>query len=324
MKLVVANAPHVRSNDSVRKIMIDVLIALMPAVIGAVIFFGWYSLIMCIIGAFFAEFLEIFIIRVLRKQKNFKPDGSATVTGLLLALNLSPIAPWWLILIGVMIAIGVAKQAFGGIGQNFFNPALVGRAFLLMSFPTYMTTWVAPKIPPSKMPWDVLTSATPLGILKEQGFSKAIESSGYWNLFVGNVGGCIGETSALLLLIGFAYLVVRKRVTLTIPSTYIGTVFLVASVMYLVSPERFGSPLFHILSGGLFLGALFMATDMVTSPMTLKGQAIFGIGCGVITMIIRLFAGYPEGVSLSILIMNGLVPLIDRVTKPRVFGEVKT
>jgi len=279
---------------------------------------------MCIIGAFFAEFLEIFIVRILRKQKNFKPDGSATVTGLLLALNLSPIAPWWLILIGVMVAIGVAKQAFGGIGQNFFNPALVGRAFLLMSFPTYMTTWVAPKIPFSKMPWDVVTSATPLGILKEQGFSKAIESSGYWNLFIGNVGGCIGETSALLLLIGFAYLVVRKRVTLTVPSTYIGTVFLVASVMYLINPERFGSPLFHILSGGLFLGALFMATDMVTSPMTLKGQAIFGVGCGVITMVIRLFAGYPEGVSLSILIMNGLVPLIDRATKPRVFGEVKT
>ncbi len=324
MKLVVANAPHVRTDDSVRKIMIDVLIALMPAVIGAVIFFGWYSLIMCIIGAFFAEFLEIFIVRILRKQKNFKPDGSATVTGLLLALNLSPIAPWWLILIGVMVAIGVAKQAFGGIGQNFFNPALVGRAFLLMSFPTYMTTWVAPKIPFSKMPWDVVTSATPLGILKEQGFSKAIESSGYWNLFIGNVGGCIGETSALLLLIGFAYLVVRKRVTLTVPSTYIGTVFLVASVMYLINPERFGSPLFHILSGGLFLGALFMATDMVTSPMTLKGQAIFGVGCGVITMVIRLFAGYPEGVSLSILIMNGLVPLIDRATKPRVFGEVKT
>ncbi|RKX37987.1 MAG: electron transporter RnfD [Thermotogae bacterium] len=324
MKLVVANAPHVRTDDSVRKIMIDVLIALMPAVIGAVIFFGWYSLIMCIIGAFFAEFLEMFIVRILRKQKNFKPDGSATVTGLLLALNLSPIAPWWLILIGVMVAIGVAKQAFGGIGQNFFNPALVGRAFLLMSFPTYMTTWVAPKIPFSKMPWDVVTSATPLGILKEQGFSKAIESSGYWNLFIGNVGGCIGETSALLLLIGFAYLVVRKRVTLTVPSTYIGTVFLVASVMYLINPERFGSPLFHILSGGLFLGAFFMATDMVTSPMTLKGQAIFGIGCGVITMVIRLFASYPEGVSLSILIMNGLVPLIDRATKPRVFGEVKT
>ncbi|MCD6102972.1 MAG: RnfABCDGE type electron transport complex subunit D [Thermotogaceae bacterium] len=324
MKLVVANAPHVRTDDSVRKIMIDVIIALMPAVIGAVIFFGWYSLIMCIIGAFFAEFLEMFIVRILRKQKNFKPDGSATVTGLLLALNLSPIAPWWLILIGVMVAIGVAKQAFGGIGQNFFNPALVGRAFLLMSFPTYMTTWVAPKIPFSKMPWDVVTSATPLGILKEQGFSKAIEGSGYWNLFIGNVGGCIGETSALLLLIGFAYLVVRKRVTLTVPSTYIGTVFLVASVMYLINPERFGSPLFHILSGGLFLGALFMATDMVTSPMTLKGQAIFGIGCGVITMVIRLFAGYPEGVSLSILIMNGLVPLIDRATKPRVFGEVKT
>jgi len=324
MKLVVANAPHVRTDDSVRKIMIDVIIALMPAVIGAVIFFGWYSLIMCIIGAFFAEFLEMFIVRILRKQKNFKPDGSATVTGLLLALNLSPIAPWWLILIGVMVAIGVAKQAFGGIGQNFFNPALVGRAFLLMSFPTYMTTWVAPKIPFSKMPWDVVTSATPLGILKEQGFSKAIESSGYWNLFIGNVGGCIGETSALLLLIGFAYLVVRKRVTLTVPSTYIGTVFLVASVMYLINPERFGSPLFHILSGGLFLGAFFMATDMVTSPMTLKGQAIFGIGCGVITMVIRLFASYPEGVSLSILIMNGLVPLIDRATKPRVFGEVKT
>lgn len=324
MKLLVKDAPHIRSNDSVRKIMIDVLIALLPAVIGAAIFFGWYALFLCAIGAVVAELVEWFIVRVLRKQKDFMPDLSAAVTGLLLAMNLPPTVPWWLLLIGILVAISVAKQAFGGIGQNIFNPALVGRVFLLISFPTLMTRWINPVQFFSTTPWDAISSATPLGILKQQGFSKAISAFSYTDLFLGNIGGCIGETSTLLLIIGFLYLWYRGRVNPVIPASYIGTVFLFASVMYFVNPEKFGSPLFHILTGGLFLGALFMATDMVTSPMTLKGQAIFGLGCGITTMVIRYFAGYPEGVSLAILLMNAVTPLIDRAFKPRVFGEVKS
>lgn len=324
MKLITKDAPHIRSEDTVRNIMIDVLIALGPAVAGAALFFGWYALFLCVFGAFAAEMIEWFIVKVLRKQKEFVPDFSAAVTGLLLAMNLPPTAPWWLLLIGIIIAIGIAKQAFGGIGQNIFNPALVGRIFLLISFPTLMTRWINPLMSFSKSPWDVLTSATPLGVLKQQGLKQALSSFSYTDLFFGNVGGCIGETSVLLLLIGFIYLLYRQRVNPIIPLSYIGTVFLFSGLFYFINPGRFGTPLFHILSGGLFLGALFMATDMVTSPMTLKGQAVFGLGCGLVTMIIRYFAGYPEGVSLAILLMNALTPLIDRVFKPRIFGEVKS
>jgi len=262
-------------------------------------------------------------MKVLRKQKEFSFDLSAAVTGLLLAMNLPPTAPWWLLLIGLLIALGVAKHAFGGIGQNIFNPALVGRVFLLISFPTLMTRWTSPVRSFGRASWDAMTSATALGVLKNTGFSEAIRRFNYTDLFFGNVAGCIGETSAFALLLGFLYLMYRKRVNPIIPATYIGTVFGFASIMYLVNAGKFGTPLFHILSGGLFLGALFMATDMVTSPMTLKGQAVFGVGCGVVTMIIRLFAGYPEGVSLAILLMNALVPLIDRIFKPKIFGEVK-
>lgn len=324
MKLLVKDAPHIRSEDSVRSIMIDVLIALGPAVAGATLFFGWYALFLCLFGAFIAEMIEWFIVKILRKQKDFVPDFSAAVTGLLLAMNLPPTAPWWLLLIGVLIAIGVAKQAFGGIGQNIFNPALVGRVFLLISFPTLMTRWINPLISFSKSPWDVLTSATPLGVLKQQGFSQAMNNFSYTDLFFGNVGGCIGETSVILLIIGFVYLLYKQRVNPIIPLSYIGTVFLLSSLFYFINANKFGTPLFHILSGGLFLGALFMATDMVTSPMTPKGQAVFGLGCGLVTMIIRYFAGYPEGVSLAILLMNALTPLIDRVFKPKIFGEVKS
>ncbi len=324
MKLVVKDAPHLRSDDSVRKIMIDVLIALAPAIAGAALFFGWYALFLCVFGAVVAELIEWFIVRVLRNQKEFKPDFSAAVTGALLAMNLPPTAPWWLLLIGLLVAIGVAKHAFGGIGQNIFNPALVGRVFLLISFPTLMTRWINPVMSFSRSPWDVMTSATPLGVLKQQGFSRAIDTFSYTDLFMGNIGGCIGETSALLLIIGFIYLLYKGRVNPIIPLSYIGTVFLFSGLFYFVNAQKFGTPLYHILSGGLFLGALFMATDMVTSPMTLKGQAVFGVGCGLVTMIIRYFAGYPEGVSLAILLMNSVTPLIDRVFKPKVFGEVKT
>lgn len=323
MKLTVKDAPHIRSEDSVRNIMIDVLIALVPAVAGATLFFGWYALFLCLFGAFAAEMIEWFIVKFLRKQKDFVPDFSAAVTGVLLAMNLPPTAPWWLLLIGILIAIGVAKQAFGGIGQNIFNPALVGRVFLLISFPTLMTRWINPILSFSKSPWDVLTSATPLGVLKQQGLTQALSNFSYADVFFGNIGGCVGETSVLLLIIGFVYLLYKKRVNPIIPLTYIGTVFLFSGLFYFINADKFGTPLFHILSGGLFLGALFMATDMVTSPMTLKGQAVFGFGCGLVTMIIRYFAGYPEGVSLAILLMNALTPLIDRAFKPKIFGEVK-
>ncbi len=318
MKLITGNAPHLRSNDTTSKIMLDVIIALLPALIGAWYFFGFYAFFLAILGAVVGELFELFIMKVLRKDKNFVPNGSAAVTGILLAMNVSPATSWWVFLLGLVFALGVAKHAFGGLGMNIFNPALAGRAFLLVSFPVQMTTWYKPTLSFSK--WvDVQTTATPLAVLKETGSVNV----SYWDLFIGNRAGSIGETSVLLLLIGFAYLVARKRIKLMIPISYIGTVFVMSSFFYLANPT-FGTPLFHILSGGLMLGALFMATDMVTSPMTIKGQAIFGIGAGVMTLLIRYFAGYPEGVSLSILLMNAFVPLIDRYTQPRIFGEVKS
>jgi len=318
MKLITANAPHIRSSDNVGFIMADVLIALIPAVIGASIFFGWYALFLSILGMAVGELIDYIIMRWIRGKKDFMPDGSGAVTGVLLALNVSARLPVGIFLIGLIFALGVGKHVFGGLGQNIFNPALVGRVFLMISFPTYMTTWIVPGAGFLKSPWDVQTAATPLMILKEGGQMNVT----YWDLFIGKVGGSLGETSALLLLIGFVYLLLRKRIKVMIPISYIGTVFVMTAIFYAINP-KFGDPIFHILSGGLMLGALFMATDMVTSPMTRKGQLIFGLGCGVLTVVIRLFGAYPEGVSLSILFMNSLVPIIDSVTKPRVFGEVK-
>lgn len=316
MKLVSAYPPHLRDTDDVRKVMYDVLIALTPVVIGAAYFFGWYALLLCVLGAVLGELFDFFVMKFLRKSKDFVPDGSGAVTGLLLALNVSTRLPVWAFVIGLVFALGIGKHVFGGLGQNIFNPALTGRVFLLISFPTYMTEWVDPLSGFWKSPWDATTAATPLALFKEKGIVTS-----YWDLFIGNVRGSIGETSALLLIVGFLYLVVRKRIKLFIPISYLGTVFLLSSVFYSVNP-KYGDPIFHLLSGGLMLGALFMATDMVTSPITPLGQAIFGFGCGFLTLMIRLFGSYPEGVSFSILFMNALVPLIDRVTKPRIFGEV--
>ena len=321
MKLLTTSAPHVRTQDSTRKIMTDVLIALIPAVIAATYFFGFYALILVIVGVVSAELVELFIMRVLKKDKEFVPNGSAAVTGLLLALNVSVATPWWVLLIGVVFAIAIVKHVFGGLGQNTFNPALAGRVFLLVSFPSAMTTWYSPINKFFGMyPADIQTTATPLAVLKLQGF-EAAKSFSYIDLFFGNRGGSLGETSIILLLLGFSYLVVRGRIKVMVPATYIGSVLLFSWIFYMVDPSKYGSPLFHILTGGLMLGALFMATDMVTSPMTIKGQAIFGVGCGLLTMVIRYFGGYPEGVSLSIIIMNALVPLIDRYTQPKIFGR---
>ncbi len=318
IKLKVGNPPHVRTEDTVRAVMIDVLIGLIPATIAATVFFGWYALFLIVLGAVAGELIELWIMKGIRKKKDFVWDGSAAVTGALLAMNVGVGTPWWVMLIGLFFALAVAKHAFGGIGQNIFNPALAGRVFLLISFPTYMTGKVF------FLP-DSVTQATPLTIFSDAGHSiDAVWNAGisYWDLFLGKIGGTLGETSTLALLIGFLYLVARKRIKLMIPITYVGTTFLFALVGWLINPQL-GDPLFHILSGGLMLGALFMATDMVTSPMTPKGQAIFGFGAGALTYIIRLFGAYPEGVSFSILIMNGLVPLIDMYTQPRIFGEVK-
>ena len=317
IKLKVGNPPHVRSQETVRDIMVDVLIALVPAVVASVIFFGWYALFLSVLGAFGGELIEQFIMKVIRKKKDFVWDGSAAVTGVLLALNVGLGTPWWVFLIGLFFSLAVAKHAFGGLGQNIFNPALAGRVFLLISFPTYMTGRVF------NLP-DAMSTATPLTLLKDSGTIEAVWKSGvgYWDLFVGHVGGTLGETSALALLIGFFYLLYKKRIKITIPISYIGTLFVFSLIGWAIKPQL-GDPLFHILSGGLMLGALFMATDMVTSPMTPKGQFVFGLGAGALTYIIRIFGAYPEGVSFSILMMNGLVPLIDMYTKPRIFGEVR-
>jgi len=310
MKLSVSSAPHFRTNDSVRKIMLDVIIALIPASVASIFLFGLHALILILVCIGGSVLTELFIMRILRGKKEFRPDGSATVTGLLLALNLSVAVSWWQALIGTVVAIGIAKHVFGGLGRNFWNPALIGRVFMLISFPVAMTTWYSP--------FDLQTTATPLAIIKSgNGTLPPIK-----DMFLGTISGSLGETSALLLILGFIYLVLRGRIKLTVPITYIGSVAAMSGIFYLINPS-YGIPLYHILGGGLILGALFMATDMVTSPMTVKGQFIFGLGCGVITMIIRYFGGYPEGVSYSIIIMNSFVPLIDMVTKPKVFGEVK-
>jgi len=318
--LTLGSAPHIKSNDSVRKIMFDVLLALLPATFAAIWNFGFYALFLCILGTLGAEILELFIMRVLRKRKDFVPDGSAAVTGLLLALNVPGGFPWYMLLIGILAAIAISKHVFGGLGSNTFNPALVGRVFLLVSFPTAMTTWE--KAGAWRISQDIVTAATPMGILKNQGFQAALGQSGYSDMFLGNIGGSMGEMSVLALLAGFAYLLWRRRVNPMVPLSYIGTVLILSSIFYFINPNQFGTPLFHLLGGGLMLGALFMATDMVTSPSTMKGALIFGVGCGAVTMLIRYFGGLPEGVSYSILIMNAFKPLIDRISRPKPFGFV--
>ncbi|MGY4687712.1 RnfABCDGE type electron transport complex subunit D [Petrotoga sp. DB-2] len=320
MKLSTEAAPHFRTNNTTRKIMIDVLISLIPVVIASTWIFGFRALFIMLFSMVFAETLDFSIVRFVRKQKDHIPDFSASVTGLLLGMNLSLAVNWWQIMLGVVVAIILAKQVFGGLGQNFFNPALVGRAFMVISFPTAMTTWYVPFYYQNP---DIVTSASPLGIISEEGMNTVLQNYTYWDMFIGRIPGSIGEVSALALIIGFIYLVIKGRIKLMIPVSYIGTVLIFSSVFYMVDPIKFGTPLFHLLAGGLILGALFMATDMVTSPMSIKGQFIFGMGAGVLTMIIRFFGSYPEGVSFSILIMNAFVPLIDDWLKPKIYGTTK-
>ncbi len=301
-----------------------VLYSLVPACGVAVYFFGPSALSVLLIATLGCLATEAVCQRMMGQPVSIA-DGSAAITGVLLALNLPPSSPWWMTLLGAVIAIFIGKQVYGGLGSNPFNPALVARVVLLISFPVQMTTWSAPA--PLGSGLDLVTTATPLGEWKNAvmltGEMPAAMQGGTLNFFLGNMPGCIGEVSALALLLGAAYLFYRKILTWHIPATYVGTVIVLSGIFWLVNPAKYPSPMFHLLTGGLVLGAFYMATDMVTTPVSIRGMLVFGVGCGVLTVLIRLFGGYPEGVSFAILLMNAATPLIDRYTKPRTFGAVR-
>jgi len=326
-KLIVSPSPHIHAGQSTRSIMLDVLIALIPAMLVSVYAYGWGALMLILVSVVSCALVEYFSAKYLLKRPMKGCDPSAAVTGVLLALNLPPAAPWWVAVIGSIVAIGIAKMTFGGLGQNIFNPAIVGRVFLLVSFPVIMTSWDASG---SWFAVDAFSGATPLGAVKE-GLSRGLALSdipAYSTLtfkeqFFFNVGGSAGELSALALILGFIYLLVRRVIKPTIPVTIVATVFVMTGIFNLINPDLYTGPLFNIFSGGLLLGAIFMATDYVTSPMTTKGQIIFAVGIGVLTVLIRYFGSYPEGVSFAILIMNCCVPLLNKYCKPRRFGEAK-
>ena len=326
--LKVSPSPHVHTTQSVKSIMYGVVIALLPALAVAIYFFGLDALRVTLIAVASSVFFEWVIQKYLLKGELSVTDGSAIITGILLAFNVPSSLPWWMIVLGSLVAIGVAKMSFGGLGKNPFNPALIGRVFLLISFPVDMTTWPVNRFVHALHP-DAITGATPLGLLKEgikNGESmKALlhEIPDKLHLFIGNTGGSLGEVSALAIVLGGLFLIYRRIITWHIPVSYILTVFVFTGILFLVNPEKYVDPVIHLFAGGLMLGAFFMATDMVTSPMTYKGMIIFGVGAGLLTTIIRVWGAYPEGVSFAILIMNAATPLINQSIKPKRFGEVK-
>lgn len=307
-QFTVAASPHIREGSTTRRIMADVLIALLPATLAAIVFFGLRALLVTVVCVTTAVGWE-WASRKLMRRPDTIGDLSAAVTGLLLALNLTASIPIWIAVVGTFIAIVVIKQLFGGIGQNFMNPALGARAILVVAYGRAMTSWVSPA------GVDAVSSATPLGILK----AGTGDLPGYAELFFGRVGGCLGETSALAILLGFAYLLVRRIISWEIPVLFVGTTALLTWVMGPAGAFS-GDPLYHVLAGGLLLGAVFMATDYSTSPVSRKGKWIYAIGCGVLTAIFRLFTTMPEGVSFAIILMNVMTPLLDRMTVSVSFG----
>ena len=317
-KFLVTEAPHVRARDGVRDIMLDVIISLMPALIAGTVVFGYRVAAVAAVCVGSCVFFEWLWCRLVKKPSSIS-DLSAAVTGLLLALNMPVTIPLWMPIIGSLFAIVIVKQFFGGIGHNFMNPALAARAFMLTSWAQAMTSWTVPFAKLSlggKAAADAVSSATPLALLKSGSYEGMPT---YLNLFLGNAAGCIGEVSALAILIGAAYLLYRRVIKLRVPLCFILTVFVITWI-FGKNGWFTGDALRHILSGGVLLGAFFMATDYTTTPYTPKGQIIFGIGCGIITAVIRLWGAYPEGVSYSILLMNAATPLIDRYTAPKRFG----
>ncbi len=324
--ITVSPSPHNYSNETVKKLMYGVVFALIPALAVSVTFFGLGAIIVTLIAVVSCMGFEYLIQKFLLKQKTTITDGSALVTGLLLAFNVPANLPWWIIVIGSLVAIGMGKMTFGGLGNNPFNPALVGRVFLLISFPVQMTSWPEPIV--SRLAYtDATTGATPLAIMKEaissgKGVSAIMEQiPSYFDLFIGKMGGSLGEVGAFALILGGLYMLLRKIITWHIPTSILLSISILTGILWLVNPEQNADPLFHLLAGGIMLGAIFMATDYVTSPMTTKGQWIYGVGIGLITVAIRVWGAYPEGISFAILIMNAFVPLINNYVKPKRFGE---
>ncbi|NOZ34653.1 MAG: RnfABCDGE type electron transport complex subunit D [Chlorobi bacterium] len=328
-KLIVSPSPHQLGTNSVKKLMYGVLIALLPTVFIAVWFFGLGAVVVILTSVLASVLFEFLLTKYVLKKPSTISDGSAALTGLLLALNLPSNLPVWLVIIGAFVAIGIAKFSFGGLGNNIFNPALAGRVFLLISWPVQMTTW--PKPSPLTDHFlaytDVTTGATPLGVLAEgiRNGESAVKLTSqvpdYFQMFIGNTGGSLGEVGAAAILIGLVYLLMKKIITWHIPISILGTVAVFTAILWLANPVKFASPSFHLLSGGLMLGAVFMATDYVTSPMSKKGMILYGVCIGLLTIIIRVWGAFPEGVSFAILIMNAFVPLINMYMKPTRFGE---
>lgn len=323
-RFLVSSSPHLHDGQSIGGIMRLVIYALLPATLFSIYIFGLSALRVIVLSIASALVFEMLSQRIMRRTVRIG-DWSAVLTGLLLALNLPSTSPWWLVVIGSFFAIVIAKQIYGGLGYNPFNPALVGRVVLLISFPVQMTArWVAP----SKWGMEAITTATPLGRIRESLMSQGrvdlhLTQQEWLDLLIGNRAGCLGEVSVALLLAGGIFLIVKKVISWHTPVAFIGSVWILTGIFHLVDPARYADPSFHIITGGLFIGAFFMATDYVTSPITGRGMLIFGAGCGLITVVIRLFGAYPEGVSFAILLMNAATPLIDRYTRPAVFGAQK-
>jgi electron transport complex protein RnfD len=315
-KLVVSHSPHIHSGDSIPKNMYGVLIALIPAFLVSLYVFRLDAAIITFFSVLFCVVFEYSITKFILKKEPTIRDGSAILTGVLLAFNLPSNLPLWILAIGALAAIGIGKMSFGGLGNNIFNPALVGRIFLLISFPAQMTTW---PVPATAAATDAVTSATVLANLK---FNPDNLPS-LTHMFLGIEGGSLGEISALALLLGLGYMLWKKIITWHIPTAILGTVALFSGILYLVNPIPLHHPLIHLFSGGLMLGAIFMATDYVTSPLTKKGMLSYGFFIGLITMCIRLWGAYPEGMSFAIVLMNGFTPLINYYTTPKRFGEVR-
>jgi electron transport complex protein RnfD len=307
--LLVSISPHIKSTEDISNIMYAVIFALIPVVLASIYFFGLLAIKListCIITATSTEY----IFQRLRRKNTTIGDGSAIITGLLLALTLPPSLPLWAASLGTFFAIALGKQIFGGLGYNFFNPALLGRAFLMATFPVVMTNWTHP------FGLDAVTSATPLALMK---FEHSIIS--HKSLLLGNVSGSLGETSAIAILIGASFLLIKRVIDWRIPVSFLGTVVFLSGTFWIKDPQGFADPLWHLLAGGLMLGVFFMATDLVTTPVTRRGRVIFGVGCGIILMLIRFWGGLPEGVMYAILLMNAVTPLINRYTRPLRFGE---
>ena len=323
--LTVSASPHIHKEESIPTLMYGVVFALAPAIAMSIYVFGVKALMVMLIAIVSCLLFEFLITKYFLKRKTTIADGSGIITGLLLAFNLPSSIPWWAIVIGSFVAISIGKMAFGGLGNNPFNPALVGRVFLLISFPVPMTSWPVPL----ENRWnlvDATSGATPLAIIKEgldagQTIPQLIHQlPPYYEFFIGNQGGCIGEVSGLALTLGFVYMLYKKIITWHIPVSMIGSIVIISGIFWLINPDKFMNPLFQVLTGGVLLGAFFMATDYVTSPMSYKGMLIFGAGIGLITVVIRFWGAYPEGVSFAILIMNAVVPLINKYFRPKRFG----